>query len=219
MGWIYKIENLVNHKVYIGKTERDISTRWKEHIRHINSLIRLPLYRALKKYGVENFSIEALEECDNLNLDERECYWIKQYDSYGENGYNCSYGGEGGLKIPEEDWENIALRYQNGEYLTDLCKEYSHDYGTIKKRLNNLGIKINSFAGPQKLSKFIYCIDPSNNQIIKEYNSITEASKDICPEGNSYHAIRSHISKYKNTSTISHGYLWRTKDFFDSSVH
>lgn len=215
MGWIYKIENLINNKVYIGKTERDVSVRWKEHIRHINSLIRLPLYKALKKYDIKNFSVEVLEECDNLKLDERECYWIKQYNSYGKNGYNCSYGGEGRLKISEETLENIALRYQNGEYLTALCKEYSHDYETIRARLEKLGIKINSVAGPQKLSKIIYCIDPNNNQTIKKYNSITEASKDICSEGRSYRAISNHISKYKNTQVVSHGYLWRTKEFYE----
>ena len=38
MGFIYKITNLINQKVYIGKTERNIETRWKEHCRHIPQL-------------------------------------------------------------------------------------------------------------------------------------------------------------------------------------
>jgi group I intron endonuclease len=56
MGFIYKITNNINQKSYIGKTERNISVRYKEHIRHKNYL-DLPLYRAFNKYGIENFSI------------------------------------------------------------------------------------------------------------------------------------------------------------------
>ena len=57
MAFIYKITNLINNKCYIGKTERTIQERWREHLRHRNSL-DLPLSRALNKYGVENFQIE-----------------------------------------------------------------------------------------------------------------------------------------------------------------
>ena len=59
MGYIYKITNNINGKSYIGKTERTIEIRWKEHLRHIASLQdRLPLYKAMAKYGKENFIVE-----------------------------------------------------------------------------------------------------------------------------------------------------------------
>lgn len=64
MAFIYKITNLINNKCYIGKTERTIEKRWKEHLRKRNSL-DLPLYRALNKYGINNFQIEQLEECSS----------------------------------------------------------------------------------------------------------------------------------------------------------
>ena len=56
MGFIYKITNNINQKSYIGKTERSIEVRYKEHLRHRNYL-NLPLYKAFNKYGIENFSI------------------------------------------------------------------------------------------------------------------------------------------------------------------
>lgn len=52
MAFIYKITNLINNKCYIGKTERTILSRWKEHLQKRKTL-DLPLYRALNKYGIE----------------------------------------------------------------------------------------------------------------------------------------------------------------------
>lgn len=48
----------------------------------------------MKKYGVKNFSISVLEECENERLNEQEKYWIKIKDSY-YNGYNLTFGGDG----------------------------------------------------------------------------------------------------------------------------
>lgn len=53
-----------------------------------------PLYQAIRKYGVENFSFEVLEECDISLLDEKEVYYINLYNSYKE-GYNATLGGQG----------------------------------------------------------------------------------------------------------------------------
>ena len=58
MAFIYKITNTINNKWYIGKTERNISIRWKEHIRHIEMYPNIPLYKAMKKYGIQAFIIE-----------------------------------------------------------------------------------------------------------------------------------------------------------------
>ena len=47
-------------------------------------------------------------------------------------------------------------------------------------------------------------------QIEKSYSSISEAARNICPEGKNYKSIANHISKYKNTKTVSHVYLSKT---------
>ena len=112
MGFIYKITNKVNDKVYIGQTKRTIKIRWKEHLKNASvfDLRNLPLYKAMNKYGKENFSVEEIEECEDSQLDEREIYWISFYDSY-YNGYNGTEGGIGGLKKNYEHMEEIAERY------------------------------------------------------------------------------------------------------------
>ena len=209
MGYIYKITNKINNKSYIGKTERSVQVRWKEHCRHIDALQHLPLYRTLKKYGLDNFTLETLEECKNEILDDREIYWINYYQSYGKMGYNCTGGGEGGIKTYDEEIEIIAQRFLAGERLDLLCKEFQHGYNQVKDRLEKVGITVNVNAGPQKLSKQIQAIDPNTNKVVAVYPSISEAARAICPEGHNPRAIANHISKQKNTCHICHGFIWK----------
>lgn len=209
MAFIYKITNLVNNKCYIGKTERTIKKRWKEHLKNCKNL-DLPLYRALNKYGIDKFQIEQLEECASEKVDDRETYWITYYNSC-EQGYNCTLGGEGGLLyLPEEEIQNIITRYINGERLDKLCQEYHHDYYPIRTALEQRGITINTTAGPMKLAKKIYAINPLTLEIEQEFESISAAARAICEPGHNPRAVGNHISKYKDTATISHGFLWKT---------
>lgn len=87
---IYKITNLLNNKCYIGQS-CDIKRRWKEHKKPSNDSI---ISKAIHKYGVENFSFEIIEECEQELLSEREIFYIEKFNSY-EEGYNLTIGGEG----------------------------------------------------------------------------------------------------------------------------
>lgn len=94
---IYKIQNIVNNKIYIGQSI-DIITRWYNHKnelngnRHCNS----HLQGAWNKYGESNFTFEVIEECTVEEIDNREIYWIDLYKSIDPNfGYNLTAGGQG----------------------------------------------------------------------------------------------------------------------------
>ena len=88
---VYKIENLINGKIYIGQSIH-IERRWKEHcIPSSKSLIG----KAIKKYGKENFSFQVLNECAQENLDELEEYYISKYNSIAPNGYNIETAAKG----------------------------------------------------------------------------------------------------------------------------
>lgn len=81
MGYIYLITNLINGKVYVGKTTGTLENRWKQHVEAASRNIDTHLYRAIRKYGAENFKIESLYYGDE-NLNELERYYIKQYNSF-----------------------------------------------------------------------------------------------------------------------------------------
>lgn len=92
---IYKITNELNGKYYIGQAE-DIYQRFRTHFwahgDHHNSAIDA----AIHKYGLENFTLDILEECPKELLNEREIYWGEQYfkgKCYVPDGYNIALLG------------------------------------------------------------------------------------------------------------------------------
>lgn len=86
---IYKYENKINHKIYIGQTNTP-ERRYKEHL-YGHSYRESLIERAIQKYGIENFDFTILEW--TKNYDEREQYWIEYYNSYKPYGYNICKGG------------------------------------------------------------------------------------------------------------------------------
>ena len=90
------LKNKVNNKFYIGKTLRDLNVRYERHLKDAKYGSNLPIHRALLKYGKENFDVIILEEnIPEKELSEKEKFYIKKYDAV-HNGYNLSYGGDGG---------------------------------------------------------------------------------------------------------------------------
>ena len=98
---IYMIKNIVNGKVYIGKSF-DIKKRWSNHKYELNKGIHVNnhLQNAWNKYGENSFEFSIIEECNEDNLSNKEIYWIKETDAY-HNGYNQTEGGEG-THLPED---------------------------------------------------------------------------------------------------------------------
>ena len=97
MGTIYKLENKVNGKCYVGKTTQTFYERIRDHRRNKKSLIG----KALRKYGEENFNKLFLEDVPDEELDYWEIHYIQECNSVSPNGYNLTYGGEGGKKSEE----------------------------------------------------------------------------------------------------------------------
>ncbi len=92
---IYKITNLSNKKVYIGQTIRKMEDRRREYISKVKKGYQLYIYRAIRKYGIENFKWEVICVCPSIDsLNEREEYYIAFYNSMNPKyGYNLISGG------------------------------------------------------------------------------------------------------------------------------
>lgn len=85
--WIYKITNVVNGKVYVGRTVRCVKRRFSEHL-NLNAKGSTYLKRSIKKYGSENFKVEDIFFCFN-NFEIFEAYFIKLHNCINPNGYNA----------------------------------------------------------------------------------------------------------------------------------
>lgn len=91
-GYIYKITNDVNDKVYIGQTIQEPEGRFQYHLRDKRSKDKF--HTAIKEIGKDHFYLETLEYIKRTDMDDREKYWIQYYKSY-QNGYNSTPGGKG----------------------------------------------------------------------------------------------------------------------------
>lgn len=183
MGFIYKVTNTVNGKVYIGQTRRDIPTRWHEHQyysfhkgRGYNSI----LHAAMRKYGTEPFIIEQVEECPVGKLEERERYWIKYYNST-VNGYNISTGGKGYAKCSDEE---ILSWWNQGLTAKEIAEVMPLHASTITSRLKSLGvtqqeiIDRGNYKANRKKEHPVYQYGRDGN-FIREFSSLREAQESI----------------------------------------
>lgn len=90
---IYKITNISTQEIYIGKST-SVATRWTNHVKAacgLGGVADSQFQRALKQYGIENWTFELLEKCPKEKLTEREKYYIVFYDTINY-GYNQRIG-------------------------------------------------------------------------------------------------------------------------------
>ena len=206
MGYIYKIYNDINNKVYIGQTIRTIEARWEQHLRDCNNANKQRhLYNAMKKYGKEHFFIEVIEEIDNNILNEREKYWINYYDSYN-NGYNSTLGGDGTFLYDYKKLVDLYLIHKSTKKVAEIADCHTH---TVENALKTFNIN----AEGKKEKRPIKQIDPNTLKVINIYDSIGEAAKALGKKSNGQ------ISNALNGITNSaYGYLWKDIDFDETTL-
>lgn len=225
MGFIYKIINDINDKIYVGMTRYTIENRWKEHkinYRYKNT----HLYSAMKKYGIEHFKILLIEECPIDKLIEREAYWIKKLDSF-HNGYNMTEGkGEGNAtsfnarKVEQYDLEgNYITTYSSLSEAGMITHTESRNIrraavhqcktaGGFQWKFPDDPIKIEAVELPHGggKGKPTYQIDLKTGEILNEFSSASQA------------AIFIGVDKCKIINCCNHkkesceGYKWEYKE-------
>lgn len=117
---IYKIENKINGKIYIGQTKQKIGKRIYDHIRKNKSY----LGNALRKNGIKSFSVSIIDFANTREwLCDKEIFWINFYDCRWPKGYNLTKGGDGGdccSGIPKSEEHKEKLRISNTGQIRSL---------------------------------------------------------------------------------------------------
>lgn len=140
----------------------------------------------MKKYGINHFHIELIEETDKP--EEREIYWIETLKTY-KNGYNATLGGDGKKYI---DYDLVIATYnkiQDVPKTAIICK-ISRD--SVKNILNqnNIEFSHNSNLRNQKeYGKVVFMLDKTTNEILKVFPSACEAAREIIKQGKSKDTI------------------------------
>lgn len=209
-GYIYKITNTINQKSYIGKTINSIAERWKEHRNDSKRSYckDRPLYRAMNKYGIENFTIEQVEEVDIKDLSNREIYWIEYYHTFS-SGYNATLGGDGKILY---DYELIAELIKEQRTTIEICELVGccPDVVQFVARKFNLSIKRNqgSFKDKKQVGQF----DRYGNYL-QSFESYADAARWL--ENNGYvkgnlNGVRSHIGDVcKGKRKTAYQFIWK----------
>ena len=172
-GYIYIIKNYCDEKVYIGQTRRSIQERFRQHMQPSTIKKRgfSKFYKAIAKYGKENFYVELLEETTVDKLNEREIYYIEKFDSY-KNGYNSTIGGDimNQLIFIHKKHTLEELKFTNKKHTLGELKELLNKENIIGYQVVRLYNKQNSyrteffFKYPDK-----YLDLPVINCFVKEY--------------------------------------------------
>lgn len=139
---IYKVIYVPENKVvYVGQSI-NIEERFKQHKYVMNCENELAynthFYRALRKYGIENFQFEVIEECQQEDLDEREIYWISYFDTFN-NRYNSTIGRQNYPldKLSKEEANEIKNALKSGKLsFLEIQKKYSL-LGNTLSQINN----------------------------------------------------------------------------------
>lgn len=202
-----------NKIVYVGQTN-NLDYRHKQHIKYDpynpnNREYNYPLSRGIRKYGEDEYELIILED-DLLQdqLNEREIYWIKFYDTYF-NGYNQSTGGSNPVK-PIFDDKLIDL-------VIELLRDYENSYQDIcdKTGLSMTHVYNINTGNRRKKDDIQYPIRPNNvagtrglkfssEQNIEIHNLLLHTHKDFKEIAELYHCNAATISRINKGATKSY---------------
>ena len=213
MGYIYKIQNLINNHIYIGQTVKNYQKRFLQHKANYDKpyFSQLTLYKAFKKYGLENFSFEPIEEVDNDKLDEREKYWIEYYNSY-KNGYNMTLGGRL-VELYKWDLEEIVKLYNETKSARKVAEIIGCDHSTIDHLLNANNIP--RYKKGEQFNRIVYL---EKDNTVYKFTSNREAAEWLI---DNHYTISNNINIVRmavgNAATNNKKYL-NFKIYYESKI-
>lgn len=198
---IYKITNLINHKIYIGKDTTSDTNYFGSGL-----LIK----RAFLKYGKENFIKEVIDVTDDYDeLSKKEIYWISKYNSTDKKiGYNIAPGGEGGDTLSNHPDLDL-IREKISKSSKTKGRTYEEAFGEVRAR--EYREKLSKSNGRYSLGKKydeIYSIEESER--IK--NIISQNTRDSW--GDERRKVHSKLAKENiNNSLLSEESIIKNREY------
>lgn len=177
-GYVYK--SVVANKIYIGKTINKLHTRIKTHINHAfdqnknmkicQALRTLSREEAYKSFSVvEEIEADTYEELES-KLCERENYWMKKYNSFYPNGYNC-------LKSGASKKRNVRTQPPREKVMREvICVETGEHFKSMTDAANSVGVNV---------SAVYHCLKGVNNRAGGKHWRYADGEYHEChrPEG------------------------------------
>lgn len=179
---IYCIRNIINNKVYIGKSI-NIYERLKQHVTSLNRGIitqeNTYFINGWKKYKSDSFEYFVLEYVDNTideyenTLKEKELYWMKYYNSLDiKHGYNIRYDSKTNTKVNSltrlQQSINMKNRWKNNRETMITSIKNNWKVRSIES-LNNMKLLLSELKTKYYFSQF-----DKNYNFIRDYNTMKE---------------------------------------------
>lgn len=147
MFYTYCITNKINGKQYVGKTS-DITRRLYHYIWLAKRGSEQHIHRAIRKYGFNNFSFGIIKICKYEKIAfEYEKVYIKELNTFGSNGYNETFGGEGFSSGEFHPWKNglsqkhiESIRKGSIKAKKIMCLNTGKTYSSIRSCAREMGL-------------------------------------------------------------------------------
>lgn len=152
--YIYLITNLLNEKKYVGQTIQKPENRFYYHKWNANNYSDYYIHRAIRKYRIENFSFEVIDDLSvsSDELNEAEIEWIASYNTFFGDGYNMTSGGEQGKIVSEETRKKMS-ESSKGQKSWNKGKTGVYSKETLQKMSNTQRGKKVSKETKRKISE------------------------------------------------------------------
>lgn len=201
---IYKITNLINGKIYIGKTVSSARNRFLNHLSRSRCGDRRPLYRSIRKHGEDMFRLETLISGLDCSLGDKE--EIRLIEALRPQ-YNITLGG-GGLRgyVPTEETRKklaLAAKGRAGYWRGKTRDQEFKDKARLRgKRPEQMAVirKAIEAAIASRLKKVV-CINDgaifdSVSSAAKKYFLSTGAISNVCKKKKGHHTARGLVFRY-----------------------